>query len=86
MEKELGLTKGRSSANEIKNENSIMDLLSNLDKDKITDILELLQGGETETSKGGIAEILDNLPPELIQGFLEGVKGGKKEQEFKSQV
>ena len=84
MEKELGLTKGKSASSEIKNETNIMDLLKNLDRDKIADILEMLQSGEREQS--GLGEIIDSLPPELISGFLEGVKGGKKETEFKSQV
>jgi hypothetical protein len=83
MEKELGITKGKSASNEIKNENSIMDLLSNLDKDKIVDILELLQGGGEE--KEGISSILDQIPPEAIKAFLEGATSGKKE-EFTSQV
>ena len=85
LEKEFGL-KGKSVASEIKNESSIMDLLKNLDRDKITDILELLQGGET-TEKEGIAGILEQIPPELIEGFLNGLKDKQNQEgEFKSQV
>jgi hypothetical protein len=82
MEKELGLG-GRSASTEIKNESSLIDLLKNLDRDKIGGILEALQPDEEQ--EGGLTGIINNLPPELIENFLEGLKSGKKD-EFKGQV
>jgi len=84
MEKELGL-KGQSASTEIKNETNIMDLLKNLDRDKIADILEMLQGGENEPEGDTLTDIINKLPPEVIQNFLKGVNVGKKE-DFTSQV
>jgi hypothetical protein len=85
MEKELGLS-GKSASREIKNESNLLDLLKNLDKDKVSDILGMLQGGEeAEEGGGGLSEIIDNLPPEVINSFLAGLKDGQK-KEFKSQV
>jgi len=86
LEKELGLTKGKSASAEIKNDTGVMDLLKNLDNDKIAGILELLQSGESPEGETGIVDIINKLPPEVIEGFLKGVKGGKNNQEFVSQV
>jgi len=88
MERELGLTKGKSASSEIKDENSILDLLKGIDKDKIGDILGMLQEGESEGGGGGaITDIINNLPPEVIEGFLSGLKNGKKQETgFKAQV
>jgi len=86
MERELGLTKGKSASSEIKDENSILDLLKGIDKDKIGDILGMLQEGESEGGSA-ITDIINNLPPEVIEGFLSGLKNGKKQETgFKAQV
>jgi hypothetical protein len=85
MEKELGL-KGQSASSEIKNETNIMDLLKNLDKDKISDILEMLQGGDNETESDNITDLINKIPPEVIENFLKGINVGKKEEDFTSQV
>jgi len=87
LEKEFGLTKGRSASSEIKNAPDYIDLLKNLDPDKIRGILDVLQGGEEGESEGGIGDIIKQIPPEVIEGFLSGVKDGTQKQTgFKAQV
>lgn len=75
MEKELGLTPSRQPKEAPTG--NILDLIKNLDRDKIENILELLGGGEGETEGEAPTDTLIrmvNENPEIISKFLGGVK------------
>jgi len=66
-----------------KPESSIPELLQGLDKDKISGVLDLLQGGDEDDyeddSLGGLGGIIKN-NPELVNSFLSGLSKPKKNE------
>lgn len=70
-----------------KPESSLLELAKGLDKDKIGNILEVLQGddeGDYDDDLGGIGKIIAN-NPDLVNSFLGGLKS-KKGEKIESEI
>jgi len=80
LERDLGVTNIKDTPEPPENK-GILDLLKGLDKDKIENILDMLQGGEEGEEPGGLGGIIDHLPPELVKGFLNGINKKKDENQ-----
>jgi len=70
-----------------KPESSIPELLQGIDKDKISGVLDLLQGGDDDDDDelGGIGSIIKN-NPELVNSFLSGLNTNKKNEKTENQI
>jgi len=76
LEREMGLPTGTAKL-KAEPTGNIIDLVKNLDMDKIQGILELLGAGEQEQSENPTDTLIKMVTenPELISKFLGGLKG-----------
>jgi len=82
LRKELGLQKGVQPIKEAET-GGVLDLIKGLDKDKVSGILNMLQGNEEELEdrEEGIMGLINQLPPEAIQGVIEKLGLGNKNED-----
>lgn len=77
MERELGLKTSRSKTEETEDK-GLIGLLKGLDKDKIGNILEMLQGEEEEEDE---MDWIKNISPELINSVVKGMNKNKSDED-----
>lgn len=88
LEKDMGIQKGQDIPTTT--EKGFFDLIRGIDKDKIAQILNVIQGGETYEEEPGGDDIISrgvdffqSQPPEIQQELIKklgGVLGGQKEE------
>ena len=80
LKKELGINDLKTPS--VHETPGVMELIKGLDTDKISGILELLQGSDEEPEeKSDIMSLIDKVPPEAIQGILDGLTQKKNPEE-----
>lgn len=87
LEKDLGLTPGKTPKEQRGTFDTIKDLaplLKNLDGDQIGALIEKFTGGSGEEEEGNVEDLLMDYAvenPEVVKKFLEGLTEGKGGEE-----
>jgi len=83
IRKEMGINK-KAPVSEYTAEPNIIDMVQNLDMDKIKGALSMLQGNDEDIPEanplGGIGGLIED-NPEIVQGLLEAIKTKKPIEE-----
>ena len=86
VRKEMGISKNaKITEYSAPEENNIIDLIKNVDMDKIRGALSMLQGGDDEEESpplGGIAGFIEE-NPDMVNSILQGLKDNKNQGQEK---
>ena len=78
VRKEMGISKNAKITEYVPEESGVIDMIKNIDMDKIKGALSMLQGDDDEEppALGGIAGFIEE-NPELVNNILSGLKDSK---------